>query len=101
MLPGRGGDLLGDGGDAHDLEMKILYRSDLFEATTIERMADQYRYLLGAILRNPEQTIDLLPLEDPAEEERRRMQKLALKAKKSKSLKRARRGRNRVGSDDV
>ncbi|GAB6041222.1 amino acid adenylation domain-containing protein [Endothiovibrio diazotrophicus] len=46
------------------------YNSDLFEGATIERMADHYRTLLGAIVAAPEQPIQGLPLMDEAERHR-------------------------------
>jgi non-ribosomal peptide synthetase component F len=33
------------------------YNTDIFEATTIERMMDQYRRLLEAVVENPEQRL--------------------------------------------
>ena len=37
------------------------YRTDLFEVTTIERMADHFRTLLSGIIANPQQPIAQLP----------------------------------------
>ncbi|MDQ2902116.1 MAG: amino acid adenylation domain-containing protein [Chloroflexota bacterium] len=45
------------------------YSTDLFDASTIARMAGHYRTLLEAIVRNPDQQIAALPLLAPAERE--------------------------------
>ncbi len=44
------------------------YNTDLFEATTVERIAGNYRTLLLSILTNPEQSISALPLLTEAEQ---------------------------------
>jgi amino acid adenylation domain-containing protein len=44
------------------LSVRIEYNTDLFAVDTIERMLDHYHTLLVAIVDNPEQTIDDLPL---------------------------------------
>ncbi len=38
------------------------YNTDLFNASTIKRMADHFQNLLSAIVENPQQTVDELPL---------------------------------------
>jgi amino acid adenylation domain-containing protein len=43
------------------------YATDLFDAATIEGMADQFKTLLKAVIANPEQRISRLPLLTPAE----------------------------------
>ncbi len=43
------------------------YTTDLFESTTIERMATRYKTLLEAVLANPEQRIATLPILTDAE----------------------------------
>ncbi|MBV9787291.1 MAG: AMP-binding protein, partial [Chloroflexi bacterium] len=45
----------------------IEYRTDLFAAATIERMADHFQTLLAAVVANPQQRIDRLPLLPAAE----------------------------------
>ena len=47
---------------ADGLQASWEYASDLFEATTIERMAGHFQVLLEAIAANPEQRIGELPL---------------------------------------
>ena len=44
------------------------YNSDLFEATTIERMSGQFQTLLEAIVANPEQRVSQLPLLSESEQ---------------------------------
>lgn len=44
------------------LRGRIEYRTDLFKATTIQRMVGHFQTLLDGILKDPEQTIDKLPL---------------------------------------
>ncbi|HEX6288042.1 MAG TPA: amino acid adenylation domain-containing protein, partial [Herpetosiphonaceae bacterium] len=48
----------------------IEYRTDLFEARTIARMAAHYQILLSAITSDPDQPIDRLPLLAEAERQR-------------------------------
>lgn len=66
-------------GAAFDLDLAIIetgsefhfcwqYNTDLFEATTVERIAGNYRTLLLSILTNPEQSISALPLLTEAEQ---------------------------------
>ncbi|MCI5224411.1 MAG: non-ribosomal peptide synthetase, partial [Candidatus Electrothrix sp. AR4] len=43
------------------------YAADLFEPTTVQRMADHFEVLLNAITKNPEDRIDTLPLLTEAE----------------------------------
>ena len=43
------------------------YATDLFEKTTIQRMAEQFEVLLKAIVGNPKQSINTLPLMTEAE----------------------------------
>ncbi|HEY0738042.1 MAG TPA: amino acid adenylation domain-containing protein, partial [Herpetosiphonaceae bacterium] len=45
------------------------YRTDLFDAATIERMAGRFQTLLAAIVADPQQRIDRLPLLDAAEQQ--------------------------------
>ncbi|MCW3467113.1 non-ribosomal peptide synthase/polyketide synthase [Chitinophaga nivalis] len=45
-----------------DLELSIEYRTDLFAAATIERMAAHYEQLLWSIVCQPSQEIGVLPL---------------------------------------
>ncbi|MDH3604493.1 MAG: condensation domain-containing protein, partial [Candidatus Tectomicrobia bacterium] len=45
----------------------LSYNTDLFDARTIERMARHFHTLLEAIVSNPDQHIDTLPLLTPAE----------------------------------
>ena len=47
---------------ADGLQASWEYASDLFDAATIERMAGHFQVLLEAIVANPEQRIDELPL---------------------------------------
>jgi amino acid adenylation domain-containing protein len=56
--------------DAGRLTMRVEYAADLFDAATIERLAEGYRTLLGAIVAAPGQRIDRLPLRSPARRER-------------------------------
>jgi len=49
----------------------LQYKTDLFDAATVERMTGNFLTLLESIVANPEQSIALLPL--LAEEERRRI----------------------------
>ncbi|MFI5179498.1 MAG: amino acid adenylation domain-containing protein, partial [Vicinamibacterales bacterium] len=43
------------------------YNTDLFDASTIERLLDHYRVLLEAIVANPRRRVDEMPLMTPAE----------------------------------
>lgn len=45
-----------------EMTLRIEYRTDLFEAETIERMLGHFRNLLEGIVANPEQRISELPL---------------------------------------
>jgi amino acid adenylation domain-containing protein/non-ribosomal peptide synthase protein (TIGR01720 family) len=45
----------------------LTYNRDLFEASTIERMAQQFQTLLAAIVQNPHQRLSELSLLNPAE----------------------------------
>ncbi|HEX3693491.1 MAG TPA: amino acid adenylation domain-containing protein [Solirubrobacteraceae bacterium] len=49
------------------LRAQLEYSSDLFDASTIERLIDHYRTLLAAAARDPEQRLSELPLLTPAE----------------------------------
>ena len=49
-----------DGSDA--LQGQLRYNADIFEASTVERIADRWKTLLDAIADSPAQTIALLPL---------------------------------------
>ncbi|MDB4995741.1 MAG: peptide synthetase, partial [Myxococcaceae bacterium] len=46
---------------------EILYKTDLFDASTIERMTAHFQVLLEAIVTTPEEKISALPLLTPAE----------------------------------
>ena len=48
--------------DADKLQVVALYNTDLFEATTIERMLGHYRQLLQGIVADPVQRVSQLPL---------------------------------------
>ncbi|MBC9929148.1 non-ribosomal peptide synthetase [Chitinophaga qingshengii] len=50
------------------LHVNAVYKSDLFKEETIARMGDHYVALLQAIVANPSQTIDALPMLSAAEE---------------------------------
>jgi amino acid adenylation domain-containing protein len=52
------------------LEAEIEYRTDLFDAETIERMAAHFRRLLAAMVAQPERAAARLPLLDEAEWQR-------------------------------
>lgn len=52
------------------LQARIEYAAALFDAATIEHMADQWRALLAAIVANPGERIDRLPLQSPAQRTR-------------------------------
>ncbi|MEG4595033.1 amino acid adenylation domain-containing protein [Microcoleus sp. F8_C2] len=52
---------------AGSLVLKWVYNTDLFEATTIERMAGHFQTLLEGIVANPKQKIAELPLLTPAD----------------------------------
>ncbi|MDZ7963734.1 MAG: amino acid adenylation domain-containing protein [Nostoc sp. DedSLP03] len=49
------------------LECKWEYNTDLFDRSTIERMASHFENLLSAIVENPQQRVSELPLLSPAE----------------------------------
>ncbi|HLL45779.1 MAG TPA: amino acid adenylation domain-containing protein, partial [Longimicrobiaceae bacterium] len=55
---------VGDG-----IQGQIIYRSDLFEGSTVERMAEHYRLLLEAAVADPERRLGALPLLGAAERE--------------------------------
>src|SRR6185295_8464930 len=46
----------------------LKYNSDLFDSSTIDRMLGHFQVLLAAIVADPEQPIDTLPLLTPAEQ---------------------------------
>ncbi|SDZ97224.1 non-ribosomal peptide synthetase [Variovorax sp. YR216] len=52
------------------LEAEIEYRTDLFDAQTIARMATHFRRLLAAMVAEPERPVVRLPLLDEAERQR-------------------------------
>ena len=52
------------------LEALFEYRTDLFEAHTIERMAAHFVHLLRGIVADPDGALDRLPLMDAAERQR-------------------------------
>ncbi|MEK1939609.1 MAG: amino acid adenylation domain-containing protein [Pseudomonas sp.] len=56
--------------EGEQLLAAITYATDLFEATTIERLASHWRHLLQAITEAPEQPIGSLPLLRAAEQQR-------------------------------
>ncbi|MGH8018781.1 MAG: condensation domain-containing protein, partial [Opitutaceae bacterium] len=58
---------LGSGRDPDSIEILWEYSTDLFEAGTIERLFACYVHLVEAAVTNPSETIDVLPLADPAE----------------------------------
>ncbi|HXR65478.1 MAG TPA: amino acid adenylation domain-containing protein, partial [Ktedonobacteraceae bacterium] len=45
----------------------LIYRTDLFDAATIERMGGHFQTLLAALLATPDRRVDLLPLLTPGE----------------------------------
>ena len=51
----------------NQLQGSFNYDSDLFEASTIERLIGHWKTLLSAVVLDPEQTISRLPLLTPAE----------------------------------
>ncbi|TMC21724.1 MAG: non-ribosomal peptide synthetase, partial [Chloroflexi bacterium] len=51
------------------LLIEVEYSTDLFDAATIERLLGHWQVLLEAIVRNPEQQIEMLPLLTPRERE--------------------------------
>ena len=59
--------------DMHETDSGLVgnfeYNTDLFDETTIARMADHFASLLSGIIANPEQPISQLPLLTPAERE--------------------------------
>jgi amino acid adenylation domain-containing protein len=55
---------------AEGLELKWEYAADLFDASTIERMAEHFEVLLKGILSNPEAKVSRLPLLSVAEKNR-------------------------------
>ena len=60
---------LGMGDDGERLEGGLSYRTDLWEAATIERMAGHFAALLEGLAREPERRVAELPLLDAAERE--------------------------------
>ncbi|HEY7944242.1 MAG TPA: amino acid adenylation domain-containing protein [Casimicrobiaceae bacterium] len=52
------------------LQGRIEYAAALFDAATVEHMARQWQVLLAAIVANPGQGIDRLPLQSPSERAR-------------------------------
>ncbi len=48
--------------EAAKLYLSFEYNTDLFEATTIQHMANHLQNLLAAIVRNPDQRLSVLPL---------------------------------------
>ncbi|HLL47332.1 MAG TPA: amino acid adenylation domain-containing protein, partial [Longimicrobiaceae bacterium] len=61
---------LGLGTAGEGLAGGLSYRSDLWEAATVERMAGHLAALLGGLARAPELRVSELPLLDPAERAR-------------------------------
>ena len=53
--------------DDHDIRGAIVYRTDLFERTTIQRMIRHFTVLLENIVSDPDQPIDQLSLLDDSE----------------------------------
>ena len=53
--------------DGEQIECRFAYASDLFDRTTIERMARQFERVLHGMVADPSQAIDRLPLLDEAE----------------------------------
>ena len=49
------------------LRLDLVYNSDLFEASTIERMVDRFKILIEAIVANPDQKLGALALLTPDE----------------------------------
>ena len=45
-----------------ELQFRAVYKAELFEGATIERMLDRYRVLLEAVVANPKENIGTLPL---------------------------------------
>lgn len=41
---------------------RLIYNTDLFEATTIRRMLSHFKHLLGSIVSNPKQSVSTLPI---------------------------------------
>ena len=52
--------------EAGAVQGRVVYAAALFDAATIERMADHYRTLLRAIVAAPDARVDRLPLQDAA-----------------------------------
>jgi len=53
--------------EGENLEGVVKYNAELFEASTIERLARHYATLLESVVDNPDQPITSLPLLNPAE----------------------------------
>ena len=51
----------------HGVTARLAYRSDLFDAATIERLRDSYLLLLNSVTRDPEQSIEGLSVVTAAE----------------------------------
>ena len=51
-----------DGGEGQPLSCRLAYRTDLFEAATIERMADHLGALLDAAVADPNRSVGTLPM---------------------------------------
>ncbi len=52
------------------IEGQLIYRADLFEGATIERMAEHFRLLLESAVADPDRRVGTLPLLTAAERER-------------------------------
>ena len=57
----------GDGGSRADLSASLQFNTDLFDATTIARMADCFHTLLTGVVVMPERPIPVLPVLTDAE----------------------------------
>jgi amino acid adenylation domain-containing protein len=55
---------------AESINGRIIYNPDLFDAATLERMADHFRVLLEGVVSNPDQRIGELPLLTALEKQR-------------------------------
>ena len=52
-----------------DIRLSFIYRTDLFDAGTIQRMAANFRMLLKSIVSNPDDSIFMLPVLSQSEQE--------------------------------
>lgn len=52
-----------------DIRLSFIYRTDLFDSATIQRMAGNFRTLLESIVLNPDESIFVLPVLTHAERE--------------------------------